>query len=96
MCIRDRDKSSVKRRHKVKATIAVTGSAGTATGVVELGKVVGGTFKVVATGVLSNGSVVLKYVPSKPGKYQLQAHYDGDAAYLPASSAEVPLKVTQK
>jgi subtilisin family serine protease len=90
------DKAKVKRGHKVKATITVTGSAGTATGLVELGKVVGGAFRPVASGTLSNGTVTIKFEPNKPGKYVLQAHYDGDAAYNSASSAEVKLKVTKK
>ena len=90
------NKSTVKRGHKVKASVQVTGSAGTATGTVELGRLVDGTFKVVATGTLANGAVTLKYVPTKAGKYQLQARYGGDSAYTSASSAEVKLKVTKK
>ena len=89
------NKSSVKRHHKVKASVGVTGSAGTPTGTVELGRIVNGTFKVVATGTLSNGTLTLKYVPAKAGKYLLQARYGGDPAYTSASSAEVKLKVTK-
>jgi subtilisin family serine protease len=90
------NKSSVKRGHKVKASVGVTGSAGMSTGTVELGKIVDGTFKVVATGTLSNGTLTLKYVPTKAGKYLLQARYGGDSAYTSAASAEVKLKVTKK
>jgi Bacterial Ig-like domain (group 3) len=89
------NKSSVKRGHKVKASVQVTGSAGTATGSVELGKVVNGVFKVVATGTLANGTVTLRFVPTKAGKYLLQARYGGDPAYTSATSREVKLKVTK-
>jgi hypothetical protein len=87
------NKDEVKVHHKVKATVKVTGSAGTPTGTVELGKVVDGVFKVVATGTLSNGTVKLKYEPKKKGKYRLQARYGGDTVYNAATSAEVKLKV---
>jgi hypothetical protein len=89
------DKESVKRHHKVKASVSVSGSAGTATGTVQLGKIVDGDFHVVATGTLSNGTVTLKYSPSKRGRYKLQVRYSGSTAYNAALSAVVKLRVTK-
>jgi hypothetical protein len=89
-------KSKVTVHHKVKAKVAVTGSAGAATGTVVLGKISGGKFRALAAGKLANGKVTLTFKPTKKGKYVLQARYDGDAAYNAASSPEVKLKVTKK
>jgi subtilisin family serine protease len=88
--------SPATSKHKVKATITVSGIAGISpTGTVVLMRTDGPTSgRKVATGTLVNGKVTLTFTPSTSGTFHYVAQYKGDATYAATDSPKKALKVT--